>query len=44
VEAAVAVADDVVVLDIGRVVLSRPATEVDDIDILREAYFGRVTG
>jgi branched-chain amino acid transport system ATP-binding protein len=41
VEAAVAVADDVVVLDVGRVVLARPAAEVDDLDLLREAYFGR---
>jgi branched-chain amino acid transport system ATP-binding protein len=41
VESAVAVADDVVVLDIGRVVLHRKAGEVDDLAILREAYFGR---
>ncbi|HVQ92966.1 MAG TPA: ABC transporter ATP-binding protein [Mycobacteriales bacterium] len=42
VEAAVAVADDVVVLDIGRVVLRRAASEADDLDLLRAAYFGRV--
>lgn len=42
VEAAVAVADDVVVLDIGRVVLHRAASEVSDLDLLREAYFGKV--
>jgi len=41
VEAAVSVADDVVVLDVGRVVLRRRASEVDDLEILREAYFGR---
>jgi branched-chain amino acid transport system ATP-binding protein len=41
VEAAVAVADDVVVLDVGRVVLHRAASEADDLDLLRAAYFGR---
>jgi branched-chain amino acid transport system ATP-binding protein len=41
VESAVAVADDVVVLDMGRVVLRRRASDVDDIAVLREAYFGR---
>jgi branched-chain amino acid transport system ATP-binding protein len=41
VDSAVAVADDVVVLDIGRVVLHRRAAEVDDVAVLREAYFGR---
>jgi branched-chain amino acid transport system ATP-binding protein len=41
VEAAVAVADDVVVLDIGRVVLHRAASEADDLALLRAAYFGR---
>jgi branched-chain amino acid transport system ATP-binding protein len=40
VESAVAVADDVIVLDMGRVVLHRKAREVDDIALLREAYFG----
>jgi branched-chain amino acid transport system ATP-binding protein len=44
VESAIAVADDVVVLDIGRVVLRRKASEVDDVAVLREAYFGRVPG
>ncbi|QNS02565.1 ABC transporter ATP-binding protein [Streptomyces xanthii] len=38
VEASVAVADHVAVLDMGRVVLSAPADEVDD---LQDAYFGR---
>jgi branched-chain amino acid transport system ATP-binding protein len=41
VESAVAVADDIVVLDIGRVVLQRKAGEVNDLQLLREAYFGR---
>jgi branched-chain amino acid transport system ATP-binding protein len=41
VESAVAVADDIVVLDIGRVVLHRKAGEVNDLQLLREAYFGR---
>jgi branched-chain amino acid transport system ATP-binding protein len=41
IEAAAAVAHDVVVLDIGRVVLHRPASEVDDMAIVRDAYFGR---
>jgi branched-chain amino acid transport system ATP-binding protein len=40
VESAVAVADDVLVLDMGRVVLHRKAGEVDDLAVLREAYFG----
>jgi branched-chain amino acid transport system ATP-binding protein len=44
VESALAIADDLVVLDIGRVVLQRKASEVDDLAILREAYFGRDTG
>jgi branched-chain amino acid transport system ATP-binding protein len=41
VESAVAVAEDVIVLDIGRVVLRRRGAEVDDVAVLREAYFGR---
>jgi len=41
VEAAVSVAQDITVLDVGRVVLQRDSAEVDDLDILREAYFGR---
>jgi len=44
VESAIAIADDVVVLDIGRVVLHSKAGEVDDVAILREAYFGRAPG
>lgn len=42
VEASVRVADQVAVLDMGRVVLSSPASELDDLDVLRDAYFGRV--
>ncbi len=41
VEAAMDVADSVVVLDLGRVALSADAAEVDDIELLRDAYFGR---
>jgi branched-chain amino acid transport system ATP-binding protein len=44
VEAAAAIAHDVVVLDIGRVVLHRPASQVDDMAIVRDAYFGRSAG
>jgi branched-chain amino acid transport system ATP-binding protein len=40
VESAVASADDIIVLDMGRIVLHRKASEVDDIAVLREAYFG----
>ena len=41
VEAAMSVADDVVVIDVGRVVMAGPAAEVDDLSIIRDAYFGR---
>jgi branched-chain amino acid transport system ATP-binding protein len=41
VEAAVSVAHDITVLDVGRVVLHRDSAELGDLDILREAYFGR---
>ncbi|MEU5694370.1 ABC transporter ATP-binding protein [Actinosynnema sp. NPDC020468] len=34
-------ADRVVVLDVGRVVLDRPASEVDGPEAIAEAYFGR---
>ncbi len=40
VEAAIDVADQVVVLDIGRVILDSPASELVDLDVLKEAYFG----
>jgi branched-chain amino acid transport system ATP-binding protein len=42
VAAAFEVADRVTVLDVGRVVLDRPAGEIPDVDALTEAYFGRV--
>jgi branched-chain amino acid transport system ATP-binding protein len=42
VTAAFEVADRVTVLDVGRVVLNRPAGEITDADALTEAYFGRV--
>jgi branched-chain amino acid transport system ATP-binding protein len=41
VEASVAVADHVAVLDMGRVVLTARADEVDDLNVLRDAYFGK---
>lgn len=41
VEAAMSVAHDMTVIDMGRVVLQRDAADVDDADIVREAYFGR---
>jgi branched-chain amino acid transport system ATP-binding protein len=44
VEAAVGVADRVAVLEIGRVVMSGPAGVIDDLEIIKEAYFGRVPG
>ena len=40
VEAAIDVADHVVVLDIGGVILDSPARELVDLDVLKEAYFG----
>ncbi len=40
VEAAIAVADHVVVLDVGRVIMSSPARDVADLEILKQAYFG----
>lgn len=42
VEAAMSVADHVTVLDIGKVVMDRPAAEIADSDVVKEAYFGRV--
>jgi branched-chain amino acid transport system ATP-binding protein len=42
VTAAFEVADRVTVLDVGRVVLDRPASEISDAGALTEAYFGRV--
>ncbi|TVT61325.1 ABC transporter ATP-binding protein [Amycolatopsis rhizosphaerae] len=44
VEAALGIADHIAVLDVGRVVLSARAAEVEDLDVVREAYFGRIDG
>jgi branched-chain amino acid transport system ATP-binding protein len=41
VEAAMSVASDITVLDMGRVALQRETGGVDDADIIRQAYFGR---
>ncbi|WP_427004805.1 ABC transporter ATP-binding protein [Pseudarthrobacter sp. H2] len=41
VEASIAIADHVAVLDMGRTVLSAPAGQVSDIEVLKDAYFGR---
>jgi branched-chain amino acid transport system ATP-binding protein len=41
VDAAMRVADRVTVLDIGRVVMSAEAHEIDDHQVLRDAYFGQ---
>ena len=41
VEAALRVADDVVVLDNGVIALEGPAASIDDVAILRDAYFGQ---
>jgi len=41
VEAAIGYADHVAVLDSGKVVLSGEAGQVDDLSVLRDAYFGK---
>lgn len=41
VEASFAVADHVTVLDMGRNVLSRRASDISSIDVLQDAYFGK---
>lgn len=41
IESALSVADHVTVLDLGRVVIDCPAQDVDDVAVLRDAYFGR---
>jgi branched-chain amino acid transport system ATP-binding protein len=43
VEASFAIADRVTVLDMGRNVLSKRASEVADITVLQDAYFGRTS-
>ncbi|WP_182347167.1 ABC transporter ATP-binding protein [Tomitella gaofuii] len=42
VEAAMTVADHVTVLDVGKVVMDRPASQLADTEVVKEAYFGRV--
>lgn len=42
VEAAMSVADHVTVLDVGRVVMDAAAADIDDLAVLKDAYFGRV--
>jgi branched-chain amino acid transport system ATP-binding protein len=42
VEAAVSVADHVVVIDVGRIVLEGPAAGLDDLEVIKNAYFGRL--
>lgn len=42
VEAAMSVADHVTVLDIGRVVMDSDANSVSDLEVLKDAYFGRI--
>jgi branched-chain amino acid transport system ATP-binding protein len=39
-EEAVRIADHVTVLDVGRVVIDRPAHEIDDVSVIRSAYLG----
>jgi branched-chain amino acid transport system ATP-binding protein len=41
VEAAMGYADHVAVLDVGKIVLTAKAGEVDDMTVLRDAYFGK---
>lgn len=41
VDAAVAIADEVVVLDMGRTVMASAASEVKDVSVFRDAYFGK---
>jgi branched-chain amino acid transport system ATP-binding protein len=44
VEAAMRVADHVTVLEVGKVVLDGPARAIDDLSVIRDAYFGRTAG
>jgi branched-chain amino acid transport system ATP-binding protein len=41
VEAAIKYADHIAVLDVGKVTLTARAGEVDDLTIVRDAYFGK---
>jgi len=38
------VADHVTVLDVGRVVMDGDAKDIDDMSVLRDAYFGHTAG
>jgi len=40
VESIMSVADRLVVLDLGRVVLDKPVGQIDDVSVVRQAYFG----
>jgi branched-chain amino acid transport system ATP-binding protein len=44
VEAAMGVADHVTVLDVGKVVMDGAAADIDDVSILKDAYFGHAAG
>lgn len=44
VEASFRIADHVVVLDTGRTIMSARASEVSDLTVLQDAYFGKVDG
>jgi branched-chain amino acid transport system ATP-binding protein len=44
VEAAMRVADHVTVLDVGKVVMDGPARAIDDLSVIRDAYFGHTAG
>ena len=38
------VADHVTVLDVGKVVMDGPARAIDDLSVIRDAYFGHTAG
>ncbi len=38
------VADHVTVLDVGKVVMDGPAGAIDDLSVIRDAYFGHTPG
>jgi branched-chain amino acid transport system ATP-binding protein len=44
VETAMSVADHVTVLDVGRIVMASPVGDIDNQDIVKNAYFGRAAG
>jgi len=41
VDAAMSVADHVTVLDVGRVIVDKDANQIDDVSVVRQAYFGQ---